>query len=283
MKISLGKYRDLKDIIFQQSQPNTEILGTQDQPHDAGRNGPLCPQTLIATQDVASAISIIQIQTSIEILVEQMIPVGVRLKDDYEEEAEFLTAPLIPQMHNEGDEMVDVIAQQIINGLNIFFGTEIDDTTTVGELLEELLDISLLVDEDCLHLAVYTPYDPYTAIAIDTPQLPIMFFVHGGAFQQGTQLVFDAARLGEVADVIVVSINYRLGPLGFLCLDTDEGAGNMGLLDMVLALEWVQDNIHLFGGDRDRITVFGQSAGAASIGHLMMSSSSEVSRLIKWS
>ena len=75
----------------------------------------------------------------------------------------------------------------------------------------------------------------------------------------------------KVADVIVVSINYRLGPLGFLCLDTDEGAGNMGMLDQVLALEWVHENIHLFGGDKDRITIFGESAGAASIGHLVMS------------
>ena len=54
----------------------------------------------------------------------------------------------------------DVIAQEIVDGLNIFFDTEIDDTTTLGDLLEELLDISLIVDEDCLHLAVYTPYEP---------------------------------------------------------------------------------------------------------------------------
>ena len=80
----------------------------------------------------------------------------------------------------------------------------------------------------------------------------------------------------KVADVIVVSINYRLGPLGFLCLDTDEGAGNMGMLDQVLALEWVHDNIHLFGGDKDRITIFGESAGAASIGHLVMSKATDL-------
>ena len=73
-------------IISQQSQPNTENLGTQAQPYDAGRNGPLCPQTLIATQEVASAINMIEIQTSIEILVEKMIPVGVLSRDDYQEE-----------------------------------------------------------------------------------------------------------------------------------------------------------------------------------------------------
>ena len=84
------------------------------------------------------------------------------------------------------------------------------------------------------------------------------------------------AFLEKVADVIVVSINYRLGPLGFLCLDTDEGAGNMGMLDQVLALEWVHANIHLFGGDKDRITIFGESAGAASIGHLVMSKATDL-------
>ena len=76
--------------------------------------------------------------------------------------------------------------------------------------------------------------------------------------------------------MIVVSINYRLGPLGFLCLDTDEGAGNMGMLDQVMALEWVHQNIHLFGGDKDRITIFGESAGAASIGHLVMSKATDL-------
>ena len=76
--------------------------------------------------------------------------------------------------------------------------------------------------------------------------------------------------------MIVVSINYRLGPLGFLCLDTDEGAGNMGMLDQVMALEWVHENIHLFGGDKDRITIFGQSAGAASISHLVMSKATDL-------
>ena len=76
--------------------------------------------------------------------------------------------------------------------------------------------------------------------------------------------------------MIVVSINYRLGPLGFLCLDTDEGAGNMGMLDQVMALEWVHENIHLFGGDKDRITIFGESAGAASIGHLVMSKATDL-------
>ena len=171
------------------------------------------------------------------------------------------------------DEVAANVTQAIIDGLNLFFEFDIQPRTSLGDLLEDWLDITFSVDEDCLHLAVYTPYDPDTAVAKETEQLPIMFFVHGGAFQCGTQLFMDAARLGEVADVIVVSINYRVGPLGFLCLNTDEGGGNMGMLDMVLALEWVRDNIAQFGGDKDRITIFGESAGAASIGHLVLSSS----------
>ena len=70
---------------------------------------------------------------------------------------------------------------------------------------------------------------------------------------------------------MVVSINYRVGPLGFMCLDTEEAAGNMGMLDMVVALEWVHQYIGFFGGDPSQITIFGESAGSASIGHLLLS------------
>jgi carboxylesterase type B len=103
-----------------------------------------------------------------------------------------------------------------------------------------------------------------------------MFFIHGGGFEAGTQLLMDASRFGEVADVIVVSINYRLGPIGFMCLDTEEAAGNMGMLDMIVALQWVQDNIEKFGGDPNQVTIFGESAGAAAIGHLVLSNTTVV-------
>ena len=71
--------------------------------------------------------------------------------------------------------------------------------------------------------------------------------------------------------MIVVSINYRLGPLGFLCLDTDEAAGNMGMLDMVVALEWVRQYVGYFGGDPERITIFGESAGSWGSSYLSVS------------
>ena len=68
---------------------------------------------------------------------------------------------------------------------------------------------------------------------------------------------------------------------GFLCLDTDAAAGNMGMLDMVVALEWVRDYIHLFGGDPKKVTIFGESAGSASIGHLLLSPQTPVSQIIR--
>ena len=78
-------------------------------------------------------------------------------------------------------------------------------------------------------------------------------------------------RLQAWGDVVVVSINYRVGPLGFMCLNTDEAGGNMGMLDMVVALEWAHQYVEYFGGNPDQITIFGESAGSASIGHLLLS------------
>ncbi len=122
---------------------------------------------------------------------------------------------------------------------------------TIGDFLETLLGIRYVVDEDCLHLSVHTPRDPSPG-NLDA-DLPVMVFVHGGAFMSGDQVMYDHARLGDAADVIVVSINYRLGPIGFMCLDTDEAAGNMGMLDQVMALQWVQQNIDRFGGNSSMV------------------------------
>ena len=77
--------------------------------------------------------------------------------------------------------------------------------------------------------------------------------MHGGGFVSGSGQGNDLARFGDVADVVLVAVNYRLGPIGFTCLDTDEAAGNMGMLDVVMALEWVQENIEKFGGDPTKV------------------------------
>ncbi|KAL1515553.1 hypothetical protein AB1Y20_002173 [Prymnesium parvum] len=126
--------------------------------------------------------------------------------------------------------------------------------------------------EDCLYLNVYSPAPP-----APPARLPVMVFIHGGAFvvgcgasYAGGALAAAAARLG--APVVVVTLNYRLGALGFLGADAlrardapRRGTGNWGMEDQRLALLWVQQNILAFGGDASRVTIFGESAGAASV------------------
>ncbi|MEZ4340976.1 MAG: carboxylesterase family protein, partial [Sandaracinaceae bacterium] len=120
-------------------------------------------------------------------------------------------------------------------------------------------------DEDCLTLDVWAP-------RASGPR-PVMVFIHGGSFVSGSGSLelYDGARLAHTGDVVVVTLNYRLGPLGFLTTDSlaaESGTGsvgNYGILDQIAALEWVRDNIAGFGGDPTRVTVFGESAGSISI------------------
>jgi len=117
------------------------------------------------------------------------------------------------------------------------------------------------IDEDWLYLNVYTP--------TSAGPHPVMFWIHGGAFFVGESDEYDAAPL--VAEgMVVVTINYRLGALGFMAHPalTTEGngaSGNYGLMDQQLALHWVQDNIAAFGGDRNNVTIIGESAGGFSV------------------
>lgn len=132
------------------------------------------------------------------------------------------------------------------------------------DVAHDFLDIDFSVAEECLHLAVSTPIHPE---GVARPQLPVMFYIHGGGFSSGFQIKMGPERLMAFGDVVVVAINYRLNALGFLCFDSDESPGNMGMLDMVTALKWVHNNIQYFGGDPNQITIFGESAGSATIGH----------------
>lgn len=120
------------------------------------------------------------------------------------------------------------------------------------------------VDEDCLTLNVCTP-------ACDQAGRAVMVWIHGGAFRTGTGAIpwYDGASFATNHDVVTVTINYRLGALGFMELDDRPGSGVNGLLDQVAALEWVRDNIANFGGDPSRVTVAGESAGAMAIGALL--------------
>jgi para-nitrobenzyl esterase len=124
-----------------------------------------------------------------------------------------------------------------------------------------LLPDPVLPGEDCLNLNVWTP-EPGAA------GLPVMVWIHGGAFVNGSGAVptYDGSAFARDG-VVLVTINYRLGAEGFLWLE--DGVNNRGLLDQLAALEWVQDNVAAFGGDPANVTVFGESAGAMSIGALL--------------
>ncbi len=130
---------------------------------------------------------------------------------------------------------------------------------------------SMLQDEDCLNLNVWTAVEAGAG-------LPVMVWIHGGAFQRGlgSAPLYNGQQLAE-RGVVVVTINYRLGPLGFLAhpLLTRESphgcSGNYGLLDQIAALDWVRRNIATFGGDPGKVTIFGESAGAMSVCDLMVS------------
>ena len=117
--------------------------------------------------------------------------------------------------------------------------------------------------EDCLFLNVYVP-----DAVFDNPdsKLPVMVYFHGGALSSGNNWYANyGPKHFTTKDVLVVVVNYRLGPIGFLSLGTKEVPGNTGLRDQSLALSWVQDNIGQFGGDSGSVTIFGESAGAVSV------------------
>lgn len=124
------------------------------------------------------------------------------------------------------------------------------------------------MSEDCLYLNIFTP----AGQSHSKKKLPVMIWLHGGAFQQGgaRRPEYDGRRLAE-RDIVVVTLNYRLGALGFMVSSSDGVFGNFGLMDQRAALDWIASHIAAFGGDPDNITLFGESAGAVMIGlHLMM-------------
>ncbi|XP_077979664.1 fatty acyl-CoA hydrolase precursor, medium chain-like [Glandiceps talaboti] len=114
-------------------------------------------------------------------------------------------------------------------------------------------------DEDCLQLNVYAPtyFDP------DEPYA-VMIWIHGGGYVSGQGMLYESSFLTGFHDVVVVTINYRLGALGFITTTDEHLPGNYGLFDQIEALEWIKENIGEFGGDPDRITIFGESAGGFS-------------------
>uniref|UniRef100_A0A8C7V300 Neuroligin 2b n=1 Tax=Oncorhynchus mykiss TaxID=8022 RepID=A0A8C7V300_ONCMY len=126
--------------------------------------------------------------------------------------------------------------------------------------------------EDCLYLNVYVPTEDDIR---DRRKKPVMLFIHGGSYMEGAGNMFDASVLAAYGNVIVVTMNYRLGVLGFLSTGDQSAKGNYGLLDQIQALRWLNENIGHFGGDPERITIFGSGAGASCVNLLILSHHSE--------
>ncbi|XP_017341304.1 carboxylesterase 1D isoform X1 [Ictalurus punctatus] len=122
------------------------------------------------------------------------------------------------------------------------------------------------VSEDCLYLNIYTPAKPG-----EDAKLPVMVWIHGGGLTMGSASICDGSALSAYQNVVVVLIQYRLGLFGFFSTGDEHAPGNYGLLDQVAALQWVQENIHSFGGDPGSVTIFGESAGGASVSFLLLS------------
>ncbi|XP_064108362.1 neuroligin-1-like [Macrobrachium nipponense] len=122
--------------------------------------------------------------------------------------------------------------------------------------------------EDCLYLNIYSPHD-------GGGRYPVMVYIHGESFSWGSGNLYDGSILAAYGQVTVVTVNYRLGPLGFLNTSPSGGSrgvvSNQGLMDQVAALTWVNENIASFGGNPESVTIFGHSSGAACIHYLIVS------------
>nr|XP_021482790.1 pyrethroid hydrolase Ces2e-like [Meriones unguiculatus] len=126
------------------------------------------------------------------------------------------------------------------------------------------------MSEDCLYLNVYTPTHAH-----EGSNLPVMVWIHGGGLVVGMASMYDGSMLAAIEDVVVVTIQYRLGVLGFFSTGDQHARGNWGYLDQVAALRWVQKNIAHFGGNPDRVTIFGESAGGISVSSHVVSPMSQ--------
>ncbi|XP_032743529.1 acylcarnitine hydrolase-like isoform X1 [Rattus rattus] len=139
----------------------------------------------------------------------------------------------------------------------------LQDITAMNMQAFKLLKLTLPLipmSEDCLYLNIYTPNH-----AREGSNLPVMVWIHGGALVIGMASLYDGSMLAAMENVVVVTIQYRLGVLGFFSTGDQHARGNWGYLDQVAALRWVQQNIAHFGGNPDRVTIFGESAGGTSV------------------
>ena len=155
--------------------------------------------------------------------------------------------------------------------------TEVADASALGRVCPQPVEPRIPIDlgapqgDDCLTLNIWASSN----IAAGDRK-PVMVWIHGGAYVLGSanQPLYNGRVLAAGGDVVVVTVNYRLGAFGFLDLSSFSTSGrrfdsNLGLRDVLLALQWVRDNIAAFGGDPDRVTLFGESAGAGIVTTLL--------------
>ncbi|XP_033228892.1 uncharacterized protein LOC117180505 [Belonocnema kinseyi] len=144
----------------------------------------------------------------------------------------------------------------------------IREATVFGNVCPQLQNGKVIGNEDCLFLNVYSPLLEFNSLLTKKTKsnflLPVMVWIHGGSFMDGSSNIYPGNYLLD-KDIILVTINYRLRILGFLSTGDSAAPGNFGIKDQVQALKWVQYNIRAFGGDPKRVTLFGESAGGASV------------------
>uniref|UniRef100_A0A8C2KE46 Neuroligin 4 X-linked b n=1 Tax=Cyprinus carpio TaxID=7962 RepID=A0A8C2KE46_CYPCA len=172
-------------------------------------------------------------------------------------------APVCPQYLEDRLLLTDM--------LPVWFTANLD---TIATYIQEQ-------SEDCLYLNIYVPTEEGTLFLSvsdahdDTGLKPVMVYIHGGSYVEGTGNMIDGSILASYGHVIVVTVNYRLGVLGFLSTGDQAAKGNYGLLDQIQALRWVKENIQAFNGDPERVTIFGSGAGASCVSLLTLSHYSE--------
>jgi len=160
---------------------------------------------------------------------------------------------------------------------NPYDATNMNYPNDIGYVCPQLDETSSIFEgstnEDCLRLSIYTPkINPNKTDTL----LPVLVWIHGGHFISGSGMYqyYGPERFMKDNDIVMVSINYRLGTLGFLSLGTPELPGNAGLWDQVEALKWIQTNIKYFGGDNKKVTIMGESAGSWSVMYQLLSPAS---------
>ncbi|KAE8622295.1 hypothetical protein XENTR_v10005182 [Xenopus tropicalis] len=184
-------------------------------------------------------------------------------------------APVCPQFLDERSLLNDM--------LPIWFTANLD--TVVSYVQDQ--------NEDCLYLNIYVPTEDGATTKKQADDIanndrgededihdpnnkkPVMVYIHGGSYMEGTGNMIDGSILASHGNVIVITVNYRLGVLGFLSTGDQAAKGNYGLLDQIQALRWIEENIGAFGGDPKRVTIFGSGAGASCVSLLTLSHYSE--------